>query len=188
MLKDRIKEERNKKKVSQQKLAQSIGVSQQTIGSWETGRTEPDQLSIKKLCTYFDISPNSLLGIDTNQDSNISNIKELENIGDDSDIDDIYMYTLDVFNINTPYLRKAPLKDRMELLQSILEDFRPNEDNCELIFKQPKCFDNEIKINLLTTKLQNMIKSDNMSFKQFKQFIEFIDDFIDKMNESNKSE
>lgn len=69
MLKDRIKEERNKRKISQQKLADSIGVSQQTIGSWETGRTEPDQSSIMKLCTYFGISPNSLLGIDTSQTS-----------------------------------------------------------------------------------------------------------------------
>ena len=81
MLKDRIKEERNKRKISQQKLADNIGVSQQTIGSWETGRTEPDQSSIIKLCNYFGISPNLLLGIDTRQmpDTELSQKEKKDN-------------------------------------------------------------------------------------------------------------
>lgn len=68
MLKDRLKFERNKKKISQRELGDCIGVSQQTIGSWETGRTQPDQESLKQLSQFFNVSLDYLMG-----ESNIRN-------------------------------------------------------------------------------------------------------------------
>lgn len=62
MLATRIKEERSKKGISQASLAKIIGVSQQTIGSWETGRTSPDPDTIAILAKFFDITTDSLLG------------------------------------------------------------------------------------------------------------------------------
>ena len=41
-----------------------IGVSQQTIGSWETGRTSPDIEMIKKIAQYFNVTTDYLLGND----------------------------------------------------------------------------------------------------------------------------
>lgn len=62
MLKDRMKIERNNKKISQRELGDYIGVSQQTIGSWEIGRTQPDQESLKQLAQFFNVSLDYLMG------------------------------------------------------------------------------------------------------------------------------
>ncbi|WP_053985273.1 helix-turn-helix domain-containing protein [Niameybacter massiliensis] len=59
---DILKKQRSIKKISQRNLAEMIGVSQQTIGSWETERTEPDQVSLNKLADFFSISTDYLLG------------------------------------------------------------------------------------------------------------------------------
>lgn len=61
MIKNRLKSERMRKKMSQRELAEHIGVSQQTVGSWETGRTEPDQEMTKFLADFFGVSTDYLL-------------------------------------------------------------------------------------------------------------------------------
>lgn len=53
---------RKENALSQKALAEKIGVSQQTVGSWETMRTEPDQRSLKLLADYFNVSLDYLLG------------------------------------------------------------------------------------------------------------------------------
>lgn len=64
MLYDRLKAERNKRDLSQMALSKLIGVSQQTIGSWETGRTNPDPEMIKVLAEFFGVTTDYLLGND----------------------------------------------------------------------------------------------------------------------------
>lgn len=79
----KLKEERNKKKLSQRQLGEVIGVSQQTIGSWEAGRTEADQEYIKKLANFFEISTDSLLDNSTSLNSPKLNKKEKKDIAKD---------------------------------------------------------------------------------------------------------
>ena len=62
MLAKRIKKERTKKALSQLELSKIIGVSQQTIGSWEVGRTAPDPEMITYLASFFGITTDYLLG------------------------------------------------------------------------------------------------------------------------------
>lgn len=64
MLSERIKLERTKKDLSQMSLSKILGVSQQTIGSWETGRTSPDPDMIKNLADFFNVTTDYLLGND----------------------------------------------------------------------------------------------------------------------------
>ncbi|MDU6360675.1 MAG: helix-turn-helix domain-containing protein [Clostridiales bacterium] len=71
MLTKRLKEERHLLGLSQKDLAKKIGVSQQTVGSWETGRTEPDQNSLKLLSDCFNVSLDYLMGV-TNQKRGVS--------------------------------------------------------------------------------------------------------------------
>lgn len=47
--------------MSQRALADIIGVSQQTVGSWEVGRTSPDNEMLKKLAAFFNVSVDYLL-------------------------------------------------------------------------------------------------------------------------------
>lgn len=58
----RLKELREKKDVSQSKLADYMGVSQQAIAKWETDKATPDPDALLKLAEYFNVSVDYLLG------------------------------------------------------------------------------------------------------------------------------
>lgn len=49
-------------KISQTKLAEQIGVSQQAVGLWETGKTMPDYPVMIQLADFFHVSIDYLLG------------------------------------------------------------------------------------------------------------------------------
>ena len=57
-----IKDLRRSMQISQQKLADSIGVSSSTIAMWELGNSEPDNGNLTKLAHYFNVSVDYLLG------------------------------------------------------------------------------------------------------------------------------
>jgi SAM-dependent methyltransferase len=59
----RIADLRKKAKVTQQELADSIGVSFQTISKWETGVNLPDITILPLLAEYFKVSTDQLLGL-----------------------------------------------------------------------------------------------------------------------------
>ena len=58
---NRIKLLRKEKKISQVKLAEVLGVHQTAISQWETGRTNPDLDTAKKLAAYFNVTLDYLL-------------------------------------------------------------------------------------------------------------------------------
>lgn len=61
MLHKRIKLERERLNFSQKELSEKLNVSQQTIASWEVGRTEPSHENIYALCDIFNTSVDYLL-------------------------------------------------------------------------------------------------------------------------------
>ena len=64
-----IRELREKKKITQKSLAQTLGVSDKTISKWETGKGYPDISLLEPLAAALDISVAELLSGDyvTNQ-------------------------------------------------------------------------------------------------------------------------
>ena len=65
-----IQETRKKKKITQQELANKLGVSDRTVGNWENGRNMPDLSLFKPICDELDITVNELLsGEKTNKES-----------------------------------------------------------------------------------------------------------------------
>lgn len=56
-----LKKIREEHKISQQKLANNIGVSRSTVAMWETGGSQPDNESLIKLSKYFKVSVDDLL-------------------------------------------------------------------------------------------------------------------------------
>lgn len=62
MIGNKIRDLRKEKKLSQNELGKSIGVSQTTVTAWETGRAEPASTYIKKLADFFNVSADYLLG------------------------------------------------------------------------------------------------------------------------------
>ena len=56
-----IAECRKNKNMTQQDLAEKLGVSDRTIGNWENGRNMPDLSLFKPLCSELNISLNDLM-------------------------------------------------------------------------------------------------------------------------------
>ncbi len=57
-----IRELRKERNLSQAQLAHAIGVSQKAIDYWERGINEPKASYIVKLCDFFEVSADYLLG------------------------------------------------------------------------------------------------------------------------------
>lgn len=53
---------RVEKKISQNKLAKILGVTQQCISEWELGKTEPTLSSLWELADFFDVSIDEMCG------------------------------------------------------------------------------------------------------------------------------
>lgn len=56
-----LKELRDKRNVTQEELASSLNVKQQTVGKWENGITVPRQPMLIKIAEYFHVSVNDLI-------------------------------------------------------------------------------------------------------------------------------
>lgn len=63
MIMIKLKELRESKHLSQQRLALDLNVSQATVSKYELGLAEPDIPTIVKLAGYFHVSADYLLGI-----------------------------------------------------------------------------------------------------------------------------
>lgn len=61
---NKIMELRKKKNLSQEELAEKVGVTRQTISKWELGETSPDIKQSKELSKIFNISLDELVGND----------------------------------------------------------------------------------------------------------------------------
>lgn len=59
---ENFKKTRKKLKLTQSELAKKLNVSQQAVGSWETGRTEPDNEMLKNIVSILGVSTDFLLG------------------------------------------------------------------------------------------------------------------------------
>lgn len=84
MLDNRLKELRLERGLTQQKVAESLNVSQPNYRRWETGERSPSSETLKKLADYFNVSTDFLLGRDTTEKIGLDRfIDEIERRYDD---------------------------------------------------------------------------------------------------------
>ena len=58
-----LKELRKETNITQKELAKALGYTQTTISKWEQGLRLPDADNIIKLCKYFNVTSDYLLGL-----------------------------------------------------------------------------------------------------------------------------
>lgn len=61
MLKDRLKDARIMRNMTQSELAEKIGIVKSTIAGYETGRSEPDMKKLAQIMDALDVDANYLL-------------------------------------------------------------------------------------------------------------------------------
>lgn len=64
VFKDRLKELRLDKGLSQMQLAKELKLSQSAVAKWELGKTEPTATAIITVANYFNVSIDYLLGVE----------------------------------------------------------------------------------------------------------------------------
>ncbi len=69
---------RKGKGMSQEQLAEKLGVSRQAISRWESGESTPDMLNLLGLCECFQVSSDYLLHDDYESDADIPVVKQKE--------------------------------------------------------------------------------------------------------------
>ena len=62
--KERIKELRLERKLSQMQLAKKLDVSQSAVAKWELGKTEPTASAIVKMAKFFGETADYILGLE----------------------------------------------------------------------------------------------------------------------------
>lgn len=73
---ENLKKLRNKFNISQQQLADVIGVSQQSINKYENHNIEPDIETLKNMATFFNTSIDYLVGFEKDE-TNFNSTQEL---------------------------------------------------------------------------------------------------------------
>ena len=58
----RLREIRKNKKITMKDLAVFLGISESAVSLYETGKSQPDHETLKKIADYFDVSIDYLLG------------------------------------------------------------------------------------------------------------------------------
>lgn len=96
----KLQEIRKIRKISQQKLADKIGVSRSTIAMWETQGSQPDNDALIKLSDVFNVSVDYLLG---RIDNNVEPI------------------SLDRSTVKIPVLGRIPAGVPFEAIEDIIE-------------------------------------------------------------------
>lgn len=62
-LPSRLRELIEQSGVTFEALADSIGTTRQTVGNWQTGKTIPDAISLRKIAGFFGVTTDYLLGL-----------------------------------------------------------------------------------------------------------------------------
>lgn len=97
MFQDRIKQLRLKNKLTQQEVADKLGVTRPAYTAYETGKRQPDFDTLAELSALFDVSTDYLLGKDSvpNRELGAKGSLVATHIDDDAsdeDIEDILNY------------------------------------------------------------------------------------------------
>lgn len=59
----RIRDLRKEKKLTQKQLADALGVDFRTVSFWETERYQPNFDQLVKLCVFFDVESDYIIGL-----------------------------------------------------------------------------------------------------------------------------
>ena len=73
-----LKSLRHERNLSQQQLADAIGINQQSINGYENRSTEPDIEMLMKLADFFRTSVDYLIGYEAVRDSRLSSVSAEE--------------------------------------------------------------------------------------------------------------
>lgn len=121
-----LKKLRENEGMSQKKLAEKLGLSQSTIGMWESGKNSPEYSNLLKLAEIFNVSVSELTeneSFEIEKDPHNNSNKEQKQIKSKNDLEKIiqdYVVNKELFQ---------PDSDSYEDLKKIMAEIISNNEN-----------------------------------------------------------
>ena len=72
---ERLSNLRKQKGLSQEALAEQLGLSRQAVSKWENGEAMPELSKLEVLCRIFEVSPNYLMGYEDSREEEAASSK-----------------------------------------------------------------------------------------------------------------
>ena len=110
---EKIRDSRITMKLTQKQLAEMIGAKHNSISDWENDKNKPDPNTIELLCGVLNISPNYLLGTNSDEFS----LYEKEMIKKYRDLDDHGREMVD-FTLQKEWERATAVSDKVVMYSS----------------------------------------------------------------------
>jgi len=128
-LKERLKELRNEKGITQEELSNYLNVSRSTIAGYETGKRKPEYETLQKLANYFNVSLDYLLG-SSNERSSADKIKNA--ISDDKELQETWEQISQRENLQllfkqTKDLDDSTIKQIIRIIKAIEDEEQSNQ-------------------------------------------------------------
>lgn len=114
----RLKEARKKYGVTQDKVAELLGISKQTISNYETGNTYPPEKMLDKLCKLYGVEPHIIKGTNPVQQDGVYDeiIRRIQ-----------YIKNADYNNFNVQYSNPfEPVPSEEDWLRELINDGTKN--------------------------------------------------------------
>lgn len=191
---ENIKRLRTQKGLTQEALAEFLGVSFQSISRWERGESYPDITMLPALASFFDVTVDSLLGI--SKANNEEKIKEYLDLYDNMKIKDSSL----IFEKFEKAVREFPGDFRisvryMELLQQeklfnspwkklVSGGYKLISDKIEAIYEsiQKHCTDDDIRIRSKRIMITHLLWKYDCICDEKGKFL-FNEEFLNKAKE-----
>jgi len=118
MIKNRLRQAREEKGLSQTDVAQLLNISRQAYNHYETGKREPTVETISKLAEIFDVSTDYLLGKTDQKKPLVNGDEELtEYLEELKNRDELRM----LFSL-TKKATKADVEKAVKIIEALLKD------------------------------------------------------------------
>ncbi len=73
---EKLTQLRKARGITQEQLAEQLGVSRQAVSRWESGDSTPDMLNLVGICRYFGVSSDYLINDDFSSDEDIPVVRQ----------------------------------------------------------------------------------------------------------------
>ncbi len=126
-----IKKLRREKDMTQEDLAEALGVSVSAVSQWELEKTAPDLSLIPPLCNLLGVSADTLLGIDLEAKE-----KRIDEITKKANAFDFRGYTEEAYEILTEGLKEFP--DSFQIMRFLIHNLHSRSKDSTLSKEEQK--------------------------------------------------
>ena len=168
LLKDRLKELRLKRALTQDTVAEHLGVSSQTVSKWERGLTLPDVTMLPKIAVLYQCSIDSLFEMDSfwNKERKDEFLKTIQKLYAEGDYEGAFAALVSEIELNPNEFTYYTDIMLLVLKQKLFEDERIDKMLHLASRAEQYCTEDDIRNEIHRLMMQICSKANNPKYKE----------------------